>query len=57
LLHLGRADAKSKNCGFEMALCHRFKKNLIPLMFGIPFSEWPPAKIGQTEMKDQFKVR
>lgn len=46
---------KSRNCGFEMGLCHTYKKTMIPLKINIPFSSWPPQKIGDTEMIDQFR--
>ena len=45
---------KSKNCGFEMELSAQFNKTIIPIMFGIPFAEWPPKKIGQTPVTTQF---
>ena len=45
---------KSKNCGFEMDLANKYGKTIIPIMFGVPFSEWPPAVIGVTPMSNQF---
>jgi len=49
------AYAKSKNCGFEMELAAKFGTTIIPLMFGVPFSSWPPKMIGETKMTNQFK--
>jgi len=46
---------KSKNCGFEMELAAKYNRTIIPLMFGVNFSDWPPTKIGQTTMDTQFK--
>jgi len=46
---------KSDSCGYELALCHKYKKTLIPIMKGIPSSEWPPTRVGKTDMKDQFR--
>ena len=46
---------QSINCGFEMELAAKYEKVLIPLMLGVPFSEWPPTVIGETPMTSQFK--
>ena len=45
---------KSKNCGFEMALAAEMGKTIIPIMLGVPFEEWPPARIGETDMTGQY---
>ena len=45
----------SKNCGFEMELAIKYKKTIIPIMLGVPFSEWPPRKIGDSAMTTQYK--
>jgi hypothetical protein len=48
------AYIKSVNCGYEMELAQKLGKPIIPVVLGVPFSEWPPARIGQTAMVDQF---
>ena len=45
----------SKNCGFEMELAAKHGKTIIPIMYNVPFSEWPPLKIGETQMTTQYK--
>lgn len=52
---ISRSYCKSKNCGHEMELVHKYQKDLIPLMFGFPENEWPPNKIGDIKMTDQFR--
>jgi hypothetical protein len=46
---------KSRACGFEMGYAHQYRKPLVPLKIGIPYTEWPPEKIGETVMIDQFQ--
>ena len=47
--------AQSKNCGFEMALCARHSKPVIPLVYGLAFEDWSALKkIGETELTTQF---
>ena len=46
---------QSKNCGFEMELCHKHKKEVIPIVLGLPFGDWCSLKkIGETELTTQF---
>lgn len=45
---------KSKNCGFEMSLAAKYNKTIIPIKLGVPFDEWPPRRIGETPMTNQF---
>jgi hypothetical protein len=46
---------QSKNCGFEMELCHKHKKEVIPVVLGLPFGDWCALKkIGETELTTQF---
>jgi hypothetical protein len=45
---------KSGNCGFEMDLAYKCNKPVIPLVYNVPFAEWPPKQIGTTVMMDQF---
>jgi hypothetical protein len=46
---------QSKNCGFEMELCHKHKKEVIPIVLGLPFGDWCALKkIGETELTTQF---
>ena len=45
---------KSKNCGFEMDLASAHGKTVVPIMLGVPFAEWPPAKIGEATMSNQY---
>ena len=46
---------QSKNCGFEMELCDRHNKEVIPVVLGLPFDDWCGLKkIGETELKTQF---
>ena len=44
----------SKNCGLEMRLAGELGKTIIPIMLGVPFVCWPPAKVGETIMTNQF---
>jgi len=45
---------KSKNCGFEMELAAKHGKTVVPIKLGVPFPEWPPARIGETAMTNQY---
>jgi hypothetical protein len=45
---------KSVNCGFEIDLAYKSNKTVIPLVYNVPFAEWPPEQIGTTAMQDQF---
>ena len=46
---------QSKNCGFEIELCDKHQKEVIPLVLGLPFDDWCGLKkIGETELKTQF---
>ena len=46
---------QSKNCGFELELCHKHKKEVIPIVLGLPFDDWCALKkIGGTELTTQF---
>ena len=31
------------------------EKTIVPIMLGVPFSEWPPEAIGDTKMTTQFR--
>ena len=44
----------SKDCGFEIQQAGELGKTIIPIMFGVPSDDWPPKKIGETAMTDQF---
>jgi serine/threonine protein kinase len=44
----------SKNCGFEMEVAHAMGKPIIPIVLNVPFNEWPPQRIGDSRMVDQF---
>jgi hypothetical protein len=45
----------SNNCGFEMELADKHKKEVIPILLGLPFDDWKALKrIGKTELKTQF---
>jgi len=46
---------QSENCGIEMAFASQLGKTVIPVVFGVPFSAWPPAQVGSTMMTNQFK--
>ena len=48
---------KSKNCGCEMAFAHEFNTAVVPIVLGVPFAEWPPTRIGQTDMDHQFATK
>jgi hypothetical protein len=48
------AYIKSVNCGYEMALAHTLGKPVIPVVLDVPFNEWPPQRIGQSTMNNQF---
>jgi serine/threonine protein kinase len=45
---------KSGNCGKEMGMAASTGTVVLPIVLGVPFSEWPPQRIGQTPMSDQF---
>jgi len=49
------AYVKSINCGFELAKANEHNKFVLPVKFGVPFSEWPPKRVGKTEMQDQVR--
>ena len=49
------AYAKSTNCGYEMQLAAETQTPVVPIVFGIPFSEWPPAQIGGVQLADQLR--
>lgn len=44
----------STNCGYEMELAAKLRKPIVPIVLGVPFSEWPPTRVGSTEVTDQF---
>jgi hypothetical protein len=48
------AYIKSDNCGYEMEVAHAMGKPVIPVVLDVPFNEWPPKRIGQSAMNDQF---
>lgn len=37
---------KSKNCGYEMKIAAESNMEIIPIIYGLPFSAWPPKQIG-----------
>ena len=45
---------KSKSCGFEMAMASKYGKTVIPILYNVPFADWPPKKIGGVHMHNQF---
>jgi len=47
---------KSINCGKEMGFAADTGTTVLPIVLNIPFAEWPPRMIGQTEMKEQFRA-
>jgi serine/threonine protein kinase len=48
------AYINSVNCGYEMELAHALGKPVIPVVLNVPFSEWPPQRIGLSTMANQF---
>ena len=48
------AYIESKNCGYEMELSKSMGKVVLPIVLNVPFAEWPPHRIGQSQMEDQF---
>lgn len=48
------AYVKSKNCGREMQLAKELEKTIVPVLYGLPFAQWPPQQIGETKMSSQF---
>lgn len=51
---LSPSYVKSTNCGFELGCASKYKKQVIPILYDLPVSEWPPLVVGTTPMTDQF---
>lgn len=51
---VSQAYIQSKNCGVEMGFAAETGTTVLPIVLGVPFSEWPPKQVGQTPMKGQF---
>ena len=52
---VSREYVASKNCGYEMDLCAKYNKPVIPLMLGLPFQEWCDlTMVGETKLTNQF---
>eukprot|EP00041_Stephanoeca_diplocostata_P011027 m.177904 g.177904 ORF g.177904 m.177904 type:complete len:1986 (+) comp18385_c0_seq1:286-6243(+) len=48
------AYIQSPNCGFEMATAAEYKKKVIPLLYRLPYNEFPPAYVGGTKLQNQM---
>ena len=45
---------QSQNCGREMQMAAATNTTVLPIVLGVPFSEWPPKQIGAVPMQQQF---
>lgn len=45
---------QSVNCGKEMDMAARSHTPVLPIVLGVPFSEWPPRRVGGVQMQEQF---
>jgi len=50
------AYVNSVNCGKELGMAADTATTVLPIVLDIPFAEWPPRKVGKTEMKEQFQA-
>jgi len=48
------AYIQSNHCGLEMHFVASTGTKVVPIMYGVPYAEWPPKQIGQTPMQEQF---
>jgi hypothetical protein len=50
------AYVASINCGKEMGFAAQAGKVVVPIVLGVPYTEWPPKIIGETPMQTQFET-
>lgn len=48
------AYVQSPNCGKEMEFAAASNTTVLPIVLGVPFSDWPPTQIGASVMREQF---